>query len=314
MGAIEDKIKAMGYTLPEPFKFPKPNRTGCVVVGSIIFASGHGRNMGGPGRQGQRQGRARSHHRGRLRHGARRRAVDAVEPQAGARRSRPHQARHAAVRHGQRGARLRPHAGGDRRRLGLLLRAVRARNSASMRAPRSAWPSCRTASRSRSTASSSSSRITSVLWTLKTNIADEVQVSLAYRACERHLGYSGSPSRRPMSRHHPFRPVRFRSPSRFRGWRLERQVIRQLAQIVSKEWSQPIVIDHRVDATGAIAGEYVIRQPAAADTLLNAAPTSHTALGRYAAIYLTIPWSISFPRPCWRWLPRRWWSIPRRSL
>jgi enamine deaminase RidA (YjgF/YER057c/UK114 family) len=48
MSAIEDKIKAMGYTLPEPFKFPKPNRTGCVVVGSIIYASGHGRNMTGP--------------------------------------------------------------------------------------------------------------------------------------------------------------------------------------------------------------------------------------------------------------------------
>jgi hypothetical protein len=49
MGVIEDKIKQMGCTLPEPFKFPKPNRTGCVVVGSIIYASGHGRNRGGPG-------------------------------------------------------------------------------------------------------------------------------------------------------------------------------------------------------------------------------------------------------------------------
>ena len=46
MGAIEDKIKAMGYSLPEPFKFPKPNRTGCVVVGSIVFVSGHGRYNG----------------------------------------------------------------------------------------------------------------------------------------------------------------------------------------------------------------------------------------------------------------------------
>ena len=49
MSEIEDKIKAMGYSLPEPFVFPKPNRTGCVVVGSIIYASGHGRNMSGPG-------------------------------------------------------------------------------------------------------------------------------------------------------------------------------------------------------------------------------------------------------------------------
>ena len=49
MGVIEDKIKAMGHSLPEPFKFPNPNRTGCVVVGSIIYVSGHGQNMEGPG-------------------------------------------------------------------------------------------------------------------------------------------------------------------------------------------------------------------------------------------------------------------------
>jgi len=49
MPMIEDKIKSMGFTLPEPFKFPNPNRTGCVVVGSLVFVSGHGRNAGGPG-------------------------------------------------------------------------------------------------------------------------------------------------------------------------------------------------------------------------------------------------------------------------
>jgi tripartite-type tricarboxylate transporter receptor subunit TctC len=54
--------------------------------------------------------------------------------------------------------------------------------------------------------------------------------------------------------------------------------MRLLAQIVSKEWNQPIVIDNRVGATGAIAGEYVVRQPADGYTLLNATPTSHTAL------------------------------------
>jgi enamine deaminase RidA (YjgF/YER057c/UK114 family) len=48
MSAIEDKLKAMGHTLPVPFKFPNPNRTGCVVVGSIVFASGHGRDLSGP--------------------------------------------------------------------------------------------------------------------------------------------------------------------------------------------------------------------------------------------------------------------------
>ena len=46
MSALEDKLRQMGLTLPEPFKFPKPNRTGCVVVGSIVFVSGHGRYNG----------------------------------------------------------------------------------------------------------------------------------------------------------------------------------------------------------------------------------------------------------------------------
>jgi enamine deaminase RidA (YjgF/YER057c/UK114 family) len=48
MSALESKLIAMGHTLPEPFKFPKPNRTGCVVVGAVIFVSGHGRNLSGP--------------------------------------------------------------------------------------------------------------------------------------------------------------------------------------------------------------------------------------------------------------------------
>ena len=46
MSALEDKLRQMGHALPEPFKFPKPNRTGCVVVGSIVFVSGHGRYNG----------------------------------------------------------------------------------------------------------------------------------------------------------------------------------------------------------------------------------------------------------------------------
>jgi enamine deaminase RidA (YjgF/YER057c/UK114 family) len=45
MGALEDKLRGMGYTLPPPFKFPNPNRTGCVVVGTIVFVSGHGRDL-----------------------------------------------------------------------------------------------------------------------------------------------------------------------------------------------------------------------------------------------------------------------------
>ena len=45
MGAVEEKLRKMGYTLPPTFKFPNPNRTGCVVVGSIVFVSGHGRDL-----------------------------------------------------------------------------------------------------------------------------------------------------------------------------------------------------------------------------------------------------------------------------
>ena len=49
MSALESKLAAMGHALPAPFQFPNPNRTGCVVVGSIIFVSGHGRDLTGPG-------------------------------------------------------------------------------------------------------------------------------------------------------------------------------------------------------------------------------------------------------------------------
>lgn len=45
MGKIEARLKEMGYSLPAPFKFPKANRTGCVVVGNIVFVSGHGRDL-----------------------------------------------------------------------------------------------------------------------------------------------------------------------------------------------------------------------------------------------------------------------------
>lgn len=42
MGMIEKKLNDMGYTVPEPWKFPKPNRRGCVRVGNVLFLSGHG--------------------------------------------------------------------------------------------------------------------------------------------------------------------------------------------------------------------------------------------------------------------------------
>ena len=75
---------------------------------------------------------------------------------------------------------------------------------------------------------------------------------------------------------YPTRPVSIVIP--FAAGGSSDVVMRLVASIVAKEWNQPIVIDNRVGATGAIAGEYVVRQPADGYTLLNAAPTSHTAL------------------------------------
>ena len=49
MGAVEHKLSAMGLSLPSPFDFPRPNRTGCVVVGTVVFVSGHGRDLSGAG-------------------------------------------------------------------------------------------------------------------------------------------------------------------------------------------------------------------------------------------------------------------------
>lgn len=42
MGQIEDKIATLGLAVPEAFKFPNANRTGCVRVGELLFMSGHG--------------------------------------------------------------------------------------------------------------------------------------------------------------------------------------------------------------------------------------------------------------------------------
>ena len=39
---LEEKLAELGYTLPTPFTYPSPNRTGCVLVGNIAFVSGHG--------------------------------------------------------------------------------------------------------------------------------------------------------------------------------------------------------------------------------------------------------------------------------
>jgi len=45
MSEIERKVERMGFSLPAPFEFPNPNRTGCVLVGKLLLVSGHGRNL-----------------------------------------------------------------------------------------------------------------------------------------------------------------------------------------------------------------------------------------------------------------------------
>lgn len=74
----------------------------------------------------------------------------------------------------------------------------------------------------------------------------------------------------------PSRPVQLVVP--FAAGGSSDVVMRLVAQTVAKRWGQPIVIENRVGATGSIAGEYVVRRPADGYTLLNAAPSSHTAL------------------------------------
>ena len=45
MGAIEARLKKMGYELPPAFVFPKNNRTGCTQAGALLFLSGHGLDL-----------------------------------------------------------------------------------------------------------------------------------------------------------------------------------------------------------------------------------------------------------------------------
>jgi len=42
VGSIEKKLQAMGLALPEAHPMPNPNRTPCVLVGNILYLSGHG--------------------------------------------------------------------------------------------------------------------------------------------------------------------------------------------------------------------------------------------------------------------------------
>jgi len=53
MGVIEERLRTLGYSLPSPFAYPSPNRTGCVRVGSMLYLSGHG--LGLPALPGVKQ-------------------------------------------------------------------------------------------------------------------------------------------------------------------------------------------------------------------------------------------------------------------
>lgn len=41
MSKRERKLEEMGHELPPPFEYPSSNRTGCVQVDRLLFASGH---------------------------------------------------------------------------------------------------------------------------------------------------------------------------------------------------------------------------------------------------------------------------------
>ena len=40
MSQIEQRIPRHGLQLPAPFRFPGPNRTGCVLVGNVLLSRG----------------------------------------------------------------------------------------------------------------------------------------------------------------------------------------------------------------------------------------------------------------------------------
>ena len=42
MGQIDEKIAAMGIVLPDPLVLPGVNRTAAVLIGNILYLSGHG--------------------------------------------------------------------------------------------------------------------------------------------------------------------------------------------------------------------------------------------------------------------------------
>ena len=64
MGRIESKLKEMGIELPPPLVLPSANRTSAVLVGTMLYVSGHGAALlEDETVRASRQGRP-GHHRG----------------------------------------------------------------------------------------------------------------------------------------------------------------------------------------------------------------------------------------------------------
>jgi tripartite-type tricarboxylate transporter receptor subunit TctC len=58
-------------------------------------------------------------------------------------------------------------------------------------------------------------------------------------------------------------------------------IARLVAQAVSEKWGQPVVIENKAGATGAIGGEYVVRATPDGYTLLEATASTHAVLPAY---------------------------------
>ncbi|MGD1956682.1 MAG: RidA family protein [Sphingomonadales bacterium] len=45
MGGVDNRLKDMGIILPAPLVLPSPNRTSAVLVGEMLYVSGHGAQL-----------------------------------------------------------------------------------------------------------------------------------------------------------------------------------------------------------------------------------------------------------------------------
>jgi hypothetical protein len=85
----------------------------------------------------------------------------------------------------------------------------------------------------------------------------------------------GNPAR------YPSRPVEFVVP--FAAGDSADVIARMVAQAVSQHWQQPIVVQDKPGATGAVASEYVAHAAADRYTLLLSTASTHTVLTAYSS-------------------------------